>query len=678
MKINNILKYSCAALSISLLASSCSDLNQEPKSTASPDIYFNTESQLQSYVNNLYAVRNSDGGTSQTFQVHGNWSYGSFGDDNQTDNMTNKNYDNKYIPGEWKVGQNGGDWDFGFIYKCNYFFDNVLPKIEAGKVTGNSDVINQYVGEVYFFRAYEYFKKLKAVGDFPIVTTTLANNMDSLTTASKRAPRTDVAHFILADLDKAISLLKNNPEGKKTRISKNVALQFKSRVALNEGTWLKYFKGTPFVPNGPGWPGAAKDYNKSYQFPKGSIEGEIDFFLGEAMSSAKQVADNVALVSNNGVLQQAASDQANPYLDMFSNTDMSGYSEVLLWREYSRALGITHNVPIAAQVGNYVIGLTRGYVDNFLMANGLPIYANGSGYAGDDQIADVRKNRDGRLWLFLKEPGQTNILFNVALSTRGNLTEKYPNITTSNGESGYGTGYSLRKGGTFDGAQLSDNGGCFTGAIAFRAVESYLNYIEASYEKNGSIDGDAAKYWKQIRDRAKVDNDYQKTIAATVMSKEAENDWAAYSAGSLIDPTLYNIRRERRSELLAEGFRMSDLKRWRALDQLKSKPYHLEGFKLWGPMQNEPEYKNKDGNSIFVYGTKDSNVSSPSQSIYLRPQEVNPNSLIYGKGCSWALAHYLNPIAIQHLLITGNGDPAASPIYQNPYWPTRANEGAQQ
>ena len=42
-------------------------------------------------------------------------------------------------------------------------------------------------------------------------------------------------------------------------------------------------------------------------------------------------------------------------------------------------------------------------------------------------------------------------------------------------------------------------------------------------------------------------------------------DWGAYTAGQLVDPTLYNIRRERRCELMAEGLRWMDLKRWRAM-----------------------------------------------------------------------------------------------------------------
>ena len=40
------------------------------------------------------------------------------------------------------------------------------------------------------------------------------------------------------------------------------------------------------------------------------------------------------------------------------------------------------------------------------------------------------------------------------------------------------------------------------------------------------------------------------------------------------------IRRERRVELVSEGFRMADLKRWRALDQVKD--VHVQGFNFLG------------------------------------------------------------------------------------------------
>ena len=38
-----------------------------------------------------------------------------------------------------------------------------------------------------------------------------------------------------------------------------------------------------------------------------------------------------------------------------------------------------------------------------------------------------------------------------------------------------------------------------------------LIYMEASYEKNGTVDGTADGYWRALRTRAKVDPDYNKT-----------------------------------------------------------------------------------------------------------------------------------------------------------------------
>ena len=49
-----------------------------------------------------------------------------------------------------------------------------------------------------------------------------------------------------------------------------------------------------------------------------------------------------------------------------------------------------------------------------------------------------------------------------------------------------------------------------------------LIYMEASYEKNGTIDGTADGYWRALRTRAKVDPDYNKAIAATNMLEEAK------------------------------------------------------------------------------------------------------------------------------------------------------------
>jgi hypothetical protein len=631
-------------------------LNITPPSDITPDNYLVEETQLGAYAINRYA---------DILPSHaqvGNYTFGTFSIDKATDNQVSSSQDNRFAPGLVKVPSGLDDnWKFTDIFQCNYFLQTVIPRWKAGTITGSQNNIGQYIGEMYFLRAFVYFNKLQALGDFPIIKTVLPDDSQVLTEASKRAPRSEVARFILSDLDSAAMLMQPQFDGAKNRLSRNCALLLKSRVALFEGTWLKYFKGTAFVPNGPNWPGAAKAYNANYQFKAGSIDSEIQYFLGEAMTSAKAVADAVALVPNTGTI--ISSNNENPYFSMFGALNMSGYSEVLLWRQATTAVG-THNVPVYAQLGNNGIGLTRSMVESFVMANGLPIYAPGSGWAGDDYITDQRTNRDGRLNLFLKEPGQQNVLINKGKGTHETDIEPTPLIYVSSAEQKYTTGYTIRKGISYDGAQAT-NGQGYTGSITFRAVEAYLNYIEACYEKNGSLDGSATNYWQKIRTRAQVNPDFNVTIAATDMSKE-KLDWGAYSAGQLISPILFNIRRERRDELMAEGLRFMDLKRWRAMDQMITTPAHIEGFKLWGPMKSW-----YTAPSQIIYGASNNAavVSDPALGIYLRPFEVKSSADSY-KGVRWAMAHYLNAIGIQNFSITApGGDLTASPIYQNPGWP---------
>lgn len=652
---------------IAILFNSCQEdfLNRAPLSTVTPENYLWDEAQLSAYTINRYT---SD------FTV-----YGAFNLDRNTDVQATRGYSNIYAPGQYKVPQSGGDWSFTDIYSCNYFLQTVLPRWKEGKITGNVDNVNHYIGEMYFLRGWAYFKKLQALGDFPIIRSALPDDKQVLTEASKRAPMNEVARFIISDLDSATMLMKSvSPDGKNNRLSKPCAQLIKSRVALYTATWLKYFKSTAFVPNGQGWPGKDKDYNTAYTFPSGNIDGEIDFFLSQAMDASKAVAGSVLLVENSMTQQLqtanwdfAVASDANPYCRMFSQEDMSPYKEVLLWRQFSQAQGVTNDIGYSIQQGGGC-GWTKGFADNFLMKNGLPIYASGSGYAGDDSTALMNQNRDGRCWLFLTERGQMNIVYPNAAGDHSTPIVLTPDFMNLLGNHDQPTGYVSNKGNNFDEKQGSQYTGSYVGSIVFRAVEAYLNYIEASYEKNGSLDGTAKSYWEQIRARAGVDTDFQKTIDATDMSKEALNNWSAYSAGKLIDKTLYNIRRERSCELIGEGFRWMDLRRWRAMDQMITTPYHIEGFKIWGPMQYW--YNASD----LKYGIGDkSTVSDPALSPYLRLYQKTSTALVYN-GYKWAMAHYLSPIAVQHFLITsGDGaDVTTSPIYQNPGWPIQADMGA--
>lgn len=668
-----IIKYITGLSIVLFLFSACDDvLDKEPLSQITPESYLSDVGHLSAYVIAKYGYIPGSNPSS--------W----IPVDNNTDNQASLGVSNAFVPGEYKVPSSGGNWSFGQIRQCNYFLQRVIPKYEAGEITGDEIAIRHHIGEMYFLRACVYFGKLQSFGDFPIITKDLPDDKEKLSEAAKRQPRNMVARFILANIDTAMTYLSDvSPViSNKTQINTDVAQHFRSRVALYEGTWLKYHKGTARVPGGAGWPGDNEDIN----FPAGSIEGEIDFFLNEAMKSAKFVADRYSLTPNDGGVPQPDNAPVpypmgqNRYFEMFGDVNMSHYSEVVLWREYKLGV-VTNNISRGFQEDNGQVGVTRSAVENFLMEDGKPIYSSSVAYQ-DDDISSVRQNRDNRLYLFLKEPGQYNLWINRGAGTHElNPIEDYPWITGAyNGREGrMTTGYALRKYMNPDAAHAL-NYGSGLGHIVFRASEAYLNYIEASYEKNGNLDAVALNYWKELRSRAHLPEDPSVTINATDISKEAANDWAAYSGGQMLsDNTLYSIRRERRCELFSEGFRYQDLKRWRSFDQLETTPYVVEGFKLWGPMQ---EWYKENGVSYLKYGSdsNDNNVSpSPEDggSIYLQPHRANSNNRVYN-GYKWHKAHYLEPIAVSHFLQSSpDGSIDGSPIYQNPNWLKEADSGAQ-
>ena len=672
---NNII-IACMAVGM-LSLGACNDfLDREPLDKVTAESYLKSEGDLAAFAIKQYEILPN---------VVNQYSVGPIGlGDDHTDNQAKANGELKYWqPGQWRVREKeekeelkDQEWSFYRIRAFNFFFQQVLPKYEAGEIQGVKANIDQYIGEVYFLRAYEYFKRLKMFGDFPIVTDVLVDEREMLVAASQRQPRNKVARFILEDLDKAIGLLSNDI-GNKNRITRDAALLFKSRVALYEASFETYHRGTPRVPGEAGWPGAMMEYNSGFSI---DLNQEITFFTDQAMAAAKEVADKITLTSNSGQNTPNTGQTAgwNPYFEMFAAMDMSSYSEVIMWHSFDAGVNVGNAIMKYALTSGSNTGLTRGFVESFLMKNGLPIYASGSNYSKIDSTLDlVKKDRDGRLQLFLASEHSIRSVYTDA------DTSKYlgvPNIIDIT-EQRKVTGYTALKGVnySYDADNLPSGTSEESGAIIFRGVEAYLNYIEASCLKNGgnSIDGTARSYWKAIRERAGVDTDIDKTIAATNLSME--NDWGVYSGGVAVSSIMYNIRRERRCEFMWEGMRWDDLIRWRALDQVKD--YIIEGCNFWDNMYKAERFFDKAANEskLVPAGTpgKVANVSSKEKSgKYLRPYQVVENNNGLYNGYNWMKANYLHPICITHLRVSANdqNNVTTSPIYQNPYWPIEPNQ----
>lgn len=625
------LKYVFLAVSAMLLTS-CNDfLNREPLDFGNENTYFKTAEDLKMFANDLYAALPKNNTL---------WG-GTYTADITSDNQCASYAQQLFYKGDKKTVQvASSEWNFSNLRTINYFINKIAANVDEGILDGNDAEVKHYLGEAYFFRAYDYFRLLRNFGDVPIFTEMLPDDQSELTSRSKRNPRNEVARFIISDLDEATSLLMQNaPES--GRICRDAALQLKARVALYEGTWERYHAGTCFVPGNSKWPGASTW--PDFKFEARSAEAEVEYFLDQAIDASKKVADARQLDTN--------------YEGMFNNTGIfANDDEVILARYYQKGV-LSHSCSAFLKNGGGC-NVTRALVNSFLMTNGLPIYAENSGYQGDRVSYYEFQNRDPRLTESVRAAGSL-------IETRKDENGRYVNDTVyyyrpmifQSGQEKATTGYELKKWCSDDDAQRVQYD-CTTATPIFRAAESYLDYMEAYYERYHELDAKCKEYWRALRKRAGMDEDFQKTIDATDLAQE--NDLGIYSHGNMVDKTLYNIRRERRCEFIAEGMRLDDLKRWRSLDNMVE--YQPEGFNLWDEMYKMYSANQRD----------ESVVTQSSISKYVHPLQISSTSVAYG-GYTFPKQHYLEPIPISEFLITGGGVTSESPLYQNPGWPRNAD-----
>lgn len=665
-----------------LTTTSCNDLlDLEPVSQITPESFYQTADQLGAYMINYYGELQNP--FSDAMFHGGGYNDGIARSDGNTDIQVVDGGSMKlFVPDKWEVagGKQLQGW-YGSVRAFNYFLEMAEARLEAGEIEGDKELILNYIGEGYFFRALTYYRMLALYGDLPIVTKVLEDNNEVIVENSKRAPRNEVARFILEDLDRAMDRLYDRDHFKGQRVNKQVAALLKSRVALFEATFEKYHKGSGRVPGDTNWPGAKMAYNQGKNF---NIEAEIDFFFDEAMKAAIIAIGNTELTTNNGKLEPEIGqiEGWNPYFEMFSQPSLKDVPEVLLWKEYNFDLGIKHNAIYRSRLGARS-GYTRPFIESFLMKDGLPIYATGGEYQykGDKTIDDVKADRDLRLQLFVW--GENTLVFSDPDAGK-QVGKKFelPNLISIEQQTRMISGYQSRKYYSYDYSQgKSDNQQGTNACPAFRVAEAMLNYMEACYEKDGKLDATAEAYWKKIRQRAGVSDDFEKTIAATDLNKE--NDFGVYSGTQQVDKTLYNIRRERMQELFSEGFRFADLIRWRSFDRLITSKWIPEGVNFWDDMyknfKTDPNDKEDERELLIADGSSNANMSMKELSKYVRPYSISTletNEL--RDGYTWREAYYLYPLGITDIR-TGSADRDVnnSNLYQNIYWPIQAGGRAE-
>ena len=493
-----------------VLLSACEKnfLDRKPLDQVGASDYFKSPKDLQTYVNQFY--------TSASFPIVAN-----YGSDFNSDNAVSTNF-NARLAGTRTL--DGAD-SIGFsrVRNVNYFFDN-YKRVEENAAF---DDYKQYVGEAFFFRAVIYFDLLQGWGDIPWFTTVLGTESPEL--LKQRDPRNVVADNIIADLDSAALYLQAEKTDGASRVNKWMALLIQSRVALYEGTWEKYHAGDPF----------------------GVANAQPDKYFNKAVEATTKIMES-------GVYNIYSTGSPNTdYYDLFSRQrSYAGNMEVMFWRSYDNGLGKGEGV--FTRDRNYrqrtpnEHSETKELADAYLCTDGKPISAS-SLFQGYTNIGLEMQNRDPRYFQTFGTPGQPWTI--KADGTITNYDALYA-ILNQGVEQYSPSGYVLRKG--YDNREIYQIPQYEeTPGIVYRYGEVLLKFAEAKAEL-GTIDqADIDKSIKILRDRVGMPN-----LILSAITVDPDWDFPTLS------PIINEVRRERRVELAAEGFRFDDIMRWAAADEL--------------------------------------------------------------------------------------------------------------
>lgn len=385
-----------------------------------------------------------------------------------------------------------GNWSWTLIRKANI----MIRRVET--VPMSDEAKQHWTAVARFFRAFDYFNKVQLFGDVPWIGTPL-DISDTAAIYKPRDPRKLVMDSVLADIDFAIENLRTTDLA--NTVNKDVALAFKSRVCLFEGTYRKYHTELG-LNDADQWLLACKD-------------------ASEKVMTAGYVLGN--------------------YKDLYSSMSLTGNKEVILYKVYA-AGGMTHSVIGYTNSTTQMSGLTKSAVESYAATDGLPITLSPL-YQGDADIKTLRMNRDKRLLVTV----DTFLAYNGTLvgglsSSTGYRPSKFLNPASN---------------------QLAPNNE--TDAPIFYLSEILLNYAEAVVELDHLgqytvTNADLDKSVNLLRARAgiaKLETQGGQTVAVsgtTFVDTEKDAD---------VTPLIWEIRRERRVELMMDGFRYQDLMRWK-------------------------------------------------------------------------------------------------------------------
>jgi hypothetical protein len=447
------------------------------------------------------------------------------------------------------------------------------------KAALDASILNKYAAEVRFFRALFYWQKVIRFGDVPFISKDLTETSPEL--YAKRLPHKQVMDSVLVDLNFAVDNLPDLNGVEDGRLHRYAALALKSRICLWEGTFRKYHG-----------------------------LGDEDDYLNETVAASEEI------ISSNEYDIYSTGNPDKDYYELFVQEDLSNNPEAILPARYIQNVLMQN---LTRELGESGTGWSKNFVRSFLCTDGLPT-ALSPLYEGDDSLAVEAENRDPRFTQLIATPG-----FVLRNNTDGTQTVfKRPQIGTSAAP----TGYMIIKAYSPDPAQW--NAGQSTlDLFVFRYAEILLNEAEAKAELGQATQEVLDNTINKIRDRVGMP-----PMVESSLQKDPESDFPALPV--LLD----EIRRERRIELAAEGFRLNDILRWKA-GELIENPETILGMKLIPAVRaqyppSQVENVQVDANNyIRLYTNITSRTWNDKMYLYPLPTQefvLNPNLLPQNSG----------------------------------------------
>ena len=532
---------------LGVLAVSC-DLTESPQAEAGRAIVFGDEAGLRNYVYGFYNYLPDNGSAHRINVMHDHSAKTSIG---------------TYEQGAYTTSTSTS-WSWSSIRNVNYFIQyNTDPAVPEA-------VRNNYTGIAKLFRAYLYYDKLVTYGRVPWIDKPLDPTDDDL--YKTQDSRDVIIQHIMEDLDYAaenITTTAITPYS--NTVNKWTALALKSRICLFEGTFRKYHA-------------SGSTYGSQY------LEGctiSANQLLQAAADAALEVMNDGPYKLHTGTAYEDGGRGA--YRDLFIS-DNPVTEEVMLAFTQNRDLSVLGEANWYYNSTSYGphLSMTRSFAKTYLNIDGS-IY-NEKNAAGYKSFAEETTGRDARMCQTIRGADYTR------KDKSGTYVRTAPDMSLS--LTGYQyTKYVMDDSG-YDNGRTNDND-----VPLMRFAEVLLNYAEAKAELGTITADDWSRTIGALRRRAGITGGDLDTLPTVVDTYLQETFYPNVSS-----PVILEVRRDRAIELILEGFRMNDLKRWACGSDWQTVPW--DGVYI--PGLDRPIDLNGDG-TVDLYVTSDADYQKTGQ-----------------------------------------------------------------